>query len=153
MAKLLGLWGAAIAVLTAVSIETGGAPLRFLRSPVGLIVLGTLVGYSIYKGTRFTPLDAPREQNEDLPIVNRVLRLAREHKGRLTVAEVLAETTLSLPEAQKTLDELAYAGACQLIVGERGMQIYYFAEFENTASKESDALSDVQKHAGQATKT
>jgi hypothetical protein len=39
------------------------------------------------------------------------------------------------------LDQLTVAGACQLIVAEKGTQVYYFAEFESEEVKRSDELS------------
>ncbi len=151
---MLGVWGAALAVIGVVAIETGGAPFRYARHPVGLLAIAGIVGYSIYRGSRKANLDAPAPQpaSEGLPTVNRILRIAREHKGRITAAEVLAETALSLEVVRQTLDELTYAGTCQLIVGDRGMQIYYFPEFEDAASKQSDALADASETVSAAKK-
>ena len=143
-----GAWGALFAVIAVLSVETG--IIRYLRHPVALIAIALSVGYGIFftGGKRST--NAEPAQLDGLPAVNQILRIARQHKGRITAAEVLSETTLDLEEVKRVLDELAYAGTCQLIVSEKGTQVYYFAEFEDAATKNVDALdtSDVaRKHA------
>jgi hypothetical protein len=149
-----GAWGALLAVIVVLIVVSGGAPARYLRSPVGLVLIAAIVGYAIFSRGRAGSGKSPSPQLEGLPAVNQIMRLAKEHKGRLTVAEVLAESSLELDEVRRTLDELAYAGTCQLIVGEKGTQVYYFAEFEDAATKGRDVLdtsepSAAQKHAAQ----
>lgn len=126
-----GAWGALAAVVGVLSVETGA--FVYLRHPASLIAIATAVGYAIFSRSK-------NEKPEGKPIFNQILRIAKEHKGRITTAEVLAETSLDLEEVKKALDELAYAGACQLIVGEKGTQVYYFAEFESEEAKGTDVL-------------
>ncbi|MCC6809685.1 MAG: hypothetical protein IT381_19815 [Deltaproteobacteria bacterium] len=149
-----GAWGALLTVITVLSIETGGAPLRYLRHPAALIALAVAVGYGIFSRSKAKKGQPEPQRLEGLPTVNMILRIAKEHKGRITAAEVLAETTLDLEEVKRTLDELAYAGACQLIVSEKGTQVYYFAEFEDATTKATDALdtSDLSAAQKQAAK-
>lgn len=129
-------WGALAAVVGVLSVETGA--FVYLRHPASLIAIATAVGYAIFsRGRKAVPETAT---TSGLPIVNQILRLAKQHKGRITAAEVLAETSLELEDVKKALDELAYAGTCQLIVGEKGTQVYYFAEFEDATSKSTDVL-------------
>jgi hypothetical protein len=153
MNKRFAVWGALLVVIAVLSIETGGAPLRYLRSPLGLVLVAGAVAYAIFAGGRGKKKAAPAL--DGLPAVNQILRIAREHKGRITAAEVLAQTSLELEDVKKTLDELAYAGTCQLLIGEKGTQVYYFAEFESAAAKGTDVLdtaaepSAAQKQAAQ----
>jgi len=144
VARMFAIWGAAIALAAILMFETRGA---ILRTPLALVSIAVLVGYTVFKGAKRAKLDAPVE---DVPTVNRILRIVREHKGRVTAAEVLAETNLGIEEVRKTLDELTYAGACQLVVSDKGMQVYYFPEFEDETSKERDELS--RKAQAQSTK-
>lgn len=55
-----------------------------------------------------------------------VLACVKQHGGRVTIAEVAAETELTFTEAKKVLEELARAGACTVDVTEQGAFIYEF---------------------------
>jgi hypothetical protein len=145
-----GAYGALFAVIAVLSVETG--VVRYLRHPIALIGIALSVGYGIFFSGGRKKVVAEPAQLEALPPVNQILRIARQHKGRITVAEVLAETTLELEEVKRLLDELAYAGTCQLTVSERGTQVYFFAEFENAASKNVDALDTSELARKQAQK-
>ncbi len=144
-----GAWGALFAVIAVLSVETG--MVRYLRHPIALIGIAISVGYGIFFTGGRKKLSPEPAVLDGLPPVNQILRIARQHKGRITAAEVLAETTLDLEEVKRLLDELAYAGTCQLTVSERGTQVYFFAEFEDATSKNVDALdtSDVARKQAQ----
>jgi hypothetical protein len=64
-----------------------------------------------------------------------VIRAAQKHAGRITAAEVAADTTLTFEEAKAELDRLSKAGACEIVVGDAGILVYRFPEFENAANK------------------
>ena len=66
---------------------------------------------------------------------NLILRVARDRKGRITPAEVAAETTISIRQAKVELDKLVEDGFCQELVGESGVIVYRFPEFESTDAK------------------
>jgi predicted transcriptional regulator len=55
-----------------------------------------------------------------------VLACVKQHGGRVTIAEVAAETELTFTEAKKVLEELSRAGACTVDVTEQGAFIYEF---------------------------
>ncbi|RKG93319.1 hypothetical protein [Corallococcus terminator] len=55
-----------------------------------------------------------------------VLTCAKQHGGRVTIAEVAAESSLSFTEAKTVLEELQSAGACTVDVTEQGAFIYEF---------------------------
>lgn len=131
---MVALWGSFLAIGGVLMFETRGA---FLRTPMGMVAVVSLVGYTVFRLVKRTKVDAPAEE---MPIANRILRIAKEHKGRVTVGEVLAETSISVEDATKSLDDLTHAGACQLVVSDKGMQVYYFPEFEDESSKERDEL-------------
>lgn len=135
LASRYAAWTALVVVALVVSVETGGAVFRIFRSPAVLALLAAATGYAVFRKSTKKPKDT-----RALPAVNQILRIAREHQGRITAAEVLAETQLELEEVKTTLDELTYAGTCQLVVGEKGTQVYYFPEFEDAATKRVDVL-------------
>ncbi|NIQ55526.1 MAG: hypothetical protein GWN71_19845 [Gammaproteobacteria bacterium] len=55
-----------------------------------------------------------------------VLALAREHGGRLTLAEAMADLALSEPTARGILSDLTTRGMCDLQVTESGLLVYVF---------------------------
>lgn len=55
-----------------------------------------------------------------------VLACAKQHGGRVTIAEVAAGSQLSFTEAKEVLEELSRAGACTVDVTENGAFIYEF---------------------------
>lgn len=56
-----------------------------------------------------------------------VLECAQQRGGRVTIAEVAADTRLTFTEAKTMLEELSRAGACTVDVTEQGAFIYEFA--------------------------
>ncbi|ACF13522.1 hypothetical protein Ctha_1058 [Chloroherpeton thalassium ATCC 35110] len=79
------------------------------------------------------PENKPPLQNMDISI--RLLHAAMAYKGRITAAEAAAGLYIPYEEAQQELEELASQGACQVTVGERGILVYYFPEFEDDDHK------------------
>jgi hypothetical protein len=66
------------------------------------------------------PAKSPRD------IERAVLACAKQHDGRVTIAEVAAESDLSFTEAKAALEELSRAGACTVDVTDQGAFIYEF---------------------------
>lgn len=56
-----------------------------------------------------------------------VLTCAKEHGGRVTIAEVAAETDLTFTESKAVLERLQREGACTVDVTEQGAFIYEFS--------------------------
>jgi len=72
-------------------------------------------------------------QNADISV--RLFHAAMVHKGRITAAEAALDLRLPYEEVQGELENLASQGACQVTVGERGIIVYYFPEFEDDDHK------------------
>lgn len=85
---------------------------------------------------KYLGMTRPGQVTAGLPITNMVLRVARKHHGRITPVEVAADTALSIEEAKEELDKMVKTRACQLIVGEGGLLVYYFPEFESDRHKQ-----------------
>lgn len=133
--KVIAAWASLFAVLLAVTLVTRGA---VWRSPAYLLGIALAAGSVAWITAKPRPkaLPEPTKTAGELPAVNMILRVAKANKGRITAAEVLADTTLTLETVTNTLDELTLAGTCQLVVGQKGTQVYYFPEFENDAAKD-----------------
>ncbi|RKH36554.1 hypothetical protein D7Y13_00150 [Corallococcus praedator] len=67
------------------------------------------------------PVMSPRD------IERAVLTCAKQHGGRVTIAEVAAESSLSFTEAKTVLEDLSRAGACTVDVTDQGAFIYEFS--------------------------
>jgi hypothetical protein len=66
------------------------------------------------------PAKSPRD------IERAVLACAKQHGGRVTIAEVAAGSDLSFTEAKAALEDLSRAGACTVDVTDQGAFIYEF---------------------------
>ena len=59
---------------------------------------------------------------------NRIVRLAQEHGGRLTVTEAAADTGMIVEEADEILKRLSEGGYVEVEVTDAGMVVYRFPE-------------------------
>lgn len=94
-----------------------------------LLGIGCLTVYQSRKGKEkinaiLKPLAPP-------DIGNQILSVAHEHKGKVTAAETALVCRIPYEMAEKELERLTSQGACQVRVGEKGIIVYYFPEFED----------------------
>ena len=128
--KLLGWTMVVVSALGFVGVVNKPPPSPYGASVVlGLIALG---GVSLLWKNRRTVVAA---REVDLVVEKAVLKAARALAGRVTAAEVAADSGLSLHAVGEELARLERSGTCTSLVGESGILIYLFAEFENPASK------------------
>jgi len=66
---------------------------------------------------------------------SRIIKVAHSYKGRVTPTEVAFKLDIPFKLAKEELENLADQGACRVSVGEAGMIVYYFPEFEDENSK------------------
>lgn len=69
--------------------------------------------------------ELPKEPDPE----HEVLRIARAMRGRITASVVAVESSLSLAEAERVLDEMARGGHATLAVNDDGRVEYEFREF------------------------
>jgi outer membrane murein-binding lipoprotein Lpp len=101
-----------------------------LASPTAFVavlltaVLPAVVGYNLLRGTRASRerMDQLREQT----IESELQRLAVQHQGRLTVAEVVAALALPAAQAQERLDALVRREVADIDFTEDGVVYYTF---------------------------
>ena len=65
----------------------------------------------------------------------RLLRLARERGGCLTVLEAAADARMTVEKAEEILRELAVRGHVEVRVSDSGMMVYHFPEIERWDEK------------------
>ena len=121
---LAGGFGLVIGFGTVLKMLDGTSEYPLSADLTGLVVLGLLplVG-GIWMCVRTKRKAALRLLDA---LENRILRLAGEHEGRLTVEEVAMNTHLTLDEAKKLLDRYVLNGYAELQVSESGMLVYNF---------------------------
>jgi hypothetical protein len=120
-----------------------------LASPTALFavllttVLPGAVGFNLLRGTRTS-----RERMEQLraqTIESELQRLAIQHRGRLTVAEVVAALALPADQAQERLDALVRREVADIDFTEDGVVYYTFHDarhLEGTQAGEPRRLRD-----------
>ena len=66
---------------------------------------------------------------------NRILRMARDKGGSLTVLEAATDLRLTVEKADEILRELAISGHVEMRVSDSGMVVYHFPEIERWDEK------------------
>ena len=89
---------------------------------VTLVILGALLWFLSRKLDAAAQLVRYRRQQ------NRIVRLAQERGGRLTVTEGAVGTGLTVEEAEGILQRLAEGGYVEIEVTDSGMMVYRFPE-------------------------
>lgn len=69
-----------------------------------------------------------------------IIRLAQRKRGRLTVTEVVAETSLDMAEAEKILQEMVTRGYIGLKITDSGLLVY---EFHEMTREDKDAAKGI----------
>lgn len=86
-------------------------------------VLHNARGIDLFTASWFEPQHDPTEVNS---IDNRILHLANNNNGTVTVQMVSLETGLSLRQSQQELDRLLQEGFCTIDVSDDGCMLYTF---------------------------
>lgn len=66
---------------------------------------------------------------------HRLLRLAREKGGSLTVLEAATDGRMTVGKAEEILGALAVGGSAEVRVSESGLVVYHFPEIEHGSEK------------------
>ncbi len=75
-------------------------------------------------------------KREKEPLERAILRLAQDHAGRVTPAQVAASSDWTVEQAQKHLDEMVRRQVCEMRVLKSGTVVYHFTEFDPASSNE-----------------
>jgi hypothetical protein len=138
--KLLGVLGVTLAlfssffVMAAIGDLFGGDTETKTSVLLGLLVFFSGTGFAgAYLAKR--SLRSPEPTLTDEERERLVLRLAADHQGRLTAAEVAAHTPLSLQESQQMLERLEQHRAAELQLTPDGAMVYHFPQLLTAAEK------------------
>ncbi|HEY4220376.1 MAG TPA: hypothetical protein VGO62_03520 [Myxococcota bacterium] len=106
---------------------------------IGLIIffgaLMGMTGYGAYRGFARAPASAHRV--DDAALEARVLALAADNEGAITVAELALKAAVPLDRAEAALDALAVRGRANLETTESGEAVYRVKGFLSAADKKS----------------
>ena len=124
--------------------------LGFLRSGAGLgsptaffallvtVALPAAGGIALLRGALGGNAKGRMEQLRQQTIEAEILRLAMQHKGRLTVVEVTSALALTGDEAKRALDELERREVAELDFTEDGVLFYTFHDAKYFKGEQAD---------------
>ncbi len=134
MAALLGFSGLMIAIFTLAEHQpwaNGTSPSMFESLSLGLIVM-IMSQISWWAGRRVKKsADNKTHAKNQL----RILRLAREKGGSLTVLEAATDSKITVEKTEEILRELAIGGHAEMRISDSGLVVYHFPEIERWDEK------------------
>jgi TM2 domain-containing membrane protein YozV len=102
-----------------------------------------------YSSQSYQPIRDQTPSRESQPpldpektLENTILKLARQFRGKLTPLELAANSSLSLDEADKSLENIVRKGYANMTVTDEGNIIYEFPGFLHFESSDSRELKD-----------
>jgi hypothetical protein len=120
--------------LVGAGMAIGGASNNWEGSML-TIGLGIMVfAQFVWMGGRMVHRSADRKRYAQFQ--NRLLRLARQKGGRLTVLEAATDGRMTVEQAEELLRELVARGHAELRISESRMMVYMFLEIERDSEKD-----------------
>lgn len=77
-------------------------------------------------------LPAPPRPSKPMDIEQRILQIAKDNGGSITVAMIALKTELSLKDAKNKLERLRKDGFCNVDLSEEGAKLYVFTGLQST---------------------
>jgi cadmium resistance protein CadD (predicted permease) len=124
VAVLLGVFGVVILAGVCIGVLEGTSKYSLSTDVLLTVLFGILpiiCGIRLYIRTRQAVTRRSVEDSEKI-----VLQLAKKRRGSLTVAEVAANSILTLEQAKETLDQLNIKGFNEMDVSDSGIIVYKF---------------------------
>ena len=124
VAVLLGVFGIVILAGVCIGVLEGTSKYSLGTDLLLTILFGILpivYGIVLYKRVKQAVTRRTVEDSEKV-----VLQLAKKRRGLLTVAEVAANSALTLEQAKETLDQLKIKGFNEMDVSDAGIIVYKF---------------------------
>ncbi len=131
MAALMGFCGLMLVLIALVEYTPSGnsTMLEKLSGGLVLIIISQIIWWA---GRR-----VKRSGDEKAHAKNqhRILRLAREKGGSLTVIEAATDTRITVEKTEEILRELTISGHAEMRISDSGMVVYHFPEIERWDEK------------------
>ncbi len=126
----LQIFGGVLTVAIIFSVEDN--PWHNEGFSIGLVLIAT--AQLIWWAGRLVHRSADRKRYAQLQ--HRLLRLARQKGGSLTVLEAATDCRMTVEKAEEILRELAARGHAEVRVSESGLIVYKFPEIERSHEKD-----------------
>ncbi len=113
------------------------AVVRLFAFGVAVGIPGAAGGALLYQHTRRTRLTGPSgpDQLRGQTHQSEVVKLAQGRGGRLTVVEIVADTALSIDQAEAAIAALAERGMAEVEVTDGGLIVYVFPDLVQLPGK------------------
>ena len=106
----------------------------------GIIILGLIT--LLLAATKY--LGGRKKQSIQKELNAKVLKLAKQKKGKLTVVEVMIALDIDTPAAKDVLDKLAAQGLAALEMTDSGILVYVFYDIQHLKDKNSsESIFDI----------
>ena len=119
-------------MLVAITLATSERPWHQEEISIGLVLLATSQ-VLWWIGQRVTKSADQKAYARDQ---HRILRLAREKGGNLTVIEAATDGRMTAEKAEEILRELAVQGHAEVRVTDSGVMVYHFLEISRWDEKQ-----------------
>ena len=107
----------------------------FTPSPLGFFMGSAVIGFALVFWLAGRKIQVSAENKRYAQYQHRVLRLAREKGGSLTVLEAATDGRMTVGKAEEILGALAVGGIAEVRVSESGLVVYHFPEIEHGSEK------------------
>lgn len=107
----------------------------FILSPVDFFMGIAVVALALVFWLTGRKVHVSAENKRYAQYQHRLLRLAREKGGSLTVVEAATDGRMTVGVAEEILRELAVGGSAEVRVSESGLVVYHFPEIERGSEK------------------
>jgi hypothetical protein len=132
MAALLGFCGFMLVLMALIEHPpwaTGTTSFEKLSGGLALIVFSQLIWWAGRRVKRSGDKKAHAKNQ------HRILRLAREKGGNLTVTEAAMDTRITVEKTEEILRELTISGHAEMRISDSGLVVYHFPEIEHWDEK------------------
>lgn len=133
MAALMGFCGLVLVLITLVEhppwADTN--PFRHEELSVGLCII--VFSQLIWWGGRRVKRSGDKKAHAKNQ--HRILRLARDKGGSLTVTEAAMDTRITVEKTEEILRELTISGHAEMRISDSGLVVYHFPEIEHWDEK------------------
>lgn len=132
MAALIGFCGLMLVFMVLIEHPpwaTGTTSFEKLSGGLALIVFSQLIWWAGRRVKRSGDKKAHAKNQ------HRILRLAREKGGSLTVTEAAMDTRITVEKTEEILRELTISGHAEMRISDSGLVVYHFPEIEHWDEK------------------
>ncbi len=107
----------------------------FILNPLDIVMGIAVISFALVFWLAGRKVQVSAEHKRYAQYQHRLLRLAREKGGSLTVLEAATDGRMTVGKAEEILGALAVGGSAEVRVSESGLVVYHFPEIEHGSEK------------------